>query len=347
MKFTQIDNSAISKLDFDNIEFGKVFTDYMLTSDFNGETWSEMSLEPLADLKIHPGTSVLHYGQAIFEGLKAYKTDEGKVNIFRLKDNLSRLNKSAERMKMATIDEEVALEATKTFVEKQKDWIPPRDKGSLYIRPFMISTDNTLRALASESYKFMVIACPVGFYYSTPLNIYLEKRFSRAATGGVGYAKAAGNYAASFYPAELAKGNGFDQILWTNINDEYTLEELGSANFFFVRRGELYTPTMQDSILDGITRKSVIQLAKQSGMKVIEQAIKAADFEKYISAGEVECMFATGTAAAITYVNGVNIDGSQYSVKSDEYSSVQNIEKLLDKSKYLEDDTNPSWNVVI
>lgn len=347
MKFTQIDNSAISKLDFDNIEFGKVFTDYMLTSDFNGETWSEMSLEPLADLKIHPGTSVLHYGQAIFEGLKAYKTDEGKVNIFRLKDNLSRLNKSAERMKMATIDEEVALEATKTFVEKQKDWIPPRDKGSLYIRPFMISTDNTLRALASESYKFMVIACPVGFYYSTPLNIYLEKRFSRAATGGVGYAKAAGNYAASFYPAELAKGNGFDQILWTNINDEYTLEELGSANFFFVRRGELYTPTMQDSILDGITRKSVIKLAKQSGMKVIEQAIKAADFEKYISAGEVECMFATGTAAAITYVNGVNIDGSQYSVKSDEYSSVQNIEKLLDKSKYLEDDTNPSWNIVI
>lgn len=347
MKFTQIDNSSISKLDFDNIEFGKVFTDYMLTSDFNGETWSEMSLEPLADLKMHPGTSVLHYGQAIFEGLKAYKTDEGKVNIFRLKDNLSRLNKSAERMKMATIDEEVVLEATKTFVEKQKDWIPPRDKGSLYIRPFMISTDNTLRALASESYKFMVIACPVGFYYSTPLNIYLEKRFSRAATGGVGYAKAAGNYAASFYPAELAKGNGFDQILWTNINDEYTLEELGSANFFFVRRGELYTPTMQDSILDGITRKSVIKLAKQSGMKVIEQAIKAADFEKYISAGEVECMFATGTAAAITYVNGVNIDGSQYSVKSDEYSSVQNIEKLLDKSKYLEDDTNPSWNVVI
>lgn len=347
MKFTQVHNSKIPRLDFDNIEFGKVFTDYMLISDFDGDHWSEMSLEPVADLKMHPGTSVLHYGQAVFEGLKAYKNDKGEVNIFRLKDNISRLNKSAERMQMAQIDEEIVFEAIKVFVEKQKDWIPPRDKGSLYIRPFIISTDSTLRALASETYRFMVIACPVGFYYSKSLNIFLEKRFSRAATGGVGYAKAAGNYAASFYPTSLAKDKGFDQILWTNVNAEFVLEELGSANFFFCRNGELYTPAIHDGILNGITRKTVLELAQQSGIKIQEKSIKAADFEKYLAAGEVECMFATGTAAAITYVNGINIDGKQYTVKSDEYFPIQNIENTLNRTKYLEDDNNPNWNVIV
>jgi branched-chain amino acid aminotransferase len=347
MKVTPISHSNIASLEFNNIEFGKVFTDYMLVSDFDGEKWSEVSITSLQNMEMHPATSVLHYGQAIFEGLKAYKNEEGEVNIFRLKDNLNRMNASASRMKMPELNVDAVYDGILEFVRLQKDWIPTQEYGSLYIRPFMIATDHTLRALSSQTYRFMVIACPVGFYYSTPLSIYLEKSYRRAAKGGVGYAKAAGNYAASFYPTDLAKQDGFDQILWTDITNDYSLEELGSANFFFVKNGIVYTPEIHDSILKGITRDTLINLAQDAGMEVRQEKITADEFKNALKHGEVDCMFATGTAAAITFINEVSIDGEKFQVNSNSFSPVMKLEENLIAIKYLKNQEHPEWNVVV
>jgi branched-chain amino acid aminotransferase len=288
--------------------------------------------------------SVFHYGQAIFEGLKAFKATDNRVNIFRLNDNLVRFNKSAERLMMPLIDIPTVSDAIKKFVDMQRDWVPSRDQGSLYLRPFMISTDNTLRAVSSSGFKFVVIACPVGFYYAEPISIIVDKNYRRAATGGIGFAKAAGNYAASFYPSKLAKEKGFDQVLWTDITNNFTLEELGSANFFFVKNGELYTPKMRDSILNGITRNTVIHLAKESGMMVHEAEITADEFKKDLNSGSVDCVFATGTAAAITYIHKIMIDEETFHVKSNMYAPVNQLHKDLEDAKFgLKN--HEEWNV--
>ena len=347
MTITEVEQSAVDRIDFENLQFGKVFTDHMLVSDFDGESWSDFVIEPLKPIQMHPATSVLHYGQAIFEGLKAYKNDEGKINIFRLQDNLTRLNASAERMQMPGVNKQAALAAIKKFVDLEQEFIPNQSQGSLYIRPFMISTDHTLKAVASNSYRFMVIACPVGFYYNTPLSIYLEKNYRRAASGGVGYAKAAGNYAASFYPAEKAKQLGFDQVLWTDVTNGFTLEELGSANFFYVKGGVVYTPKIHDSILKGITRDTIINIARDSGIEVVEDNITANQFQQDLSSGEVDCMFATGTAAAITYVNAITIDNKKYEISSNSYEPVLGLKEKLDGLKFLADLTYPQWNVEV
>lgn len=347
IRVKEIQESGLDKVSFDHLEFGKVFTDYMLESDFKNGEWGDLVIKPLEHLVMHPGVSALHYGQTVFEGLKAYKNERGEINIFRLSDNVKRLNKSAERMEMAQCDEDLATEAIKRFVELQKDWVPERSKGSLYIRPFIVGAENTLRAKPSEAYKFIVIACPVGFYYDHPLNIVLGRKYSRAASGGVGYAKAGGNYAASFYPTKKANKLGYDQILWTDVSNDFTIEELGSANFFFVNNGTLYTPELKDSILAGITRNSVIELARQKGMTVEEKRIKADDLKQHLIDGNIDCMFATGTAASITFVNKLTIDDDAFTVKSDEYQPILDIKKLMDDIKFLDVPESFGWTVKV
>ncbi len=344
MQIDLVSQSKINTVDFNQLDFGKTFTDYMMVMDFDGESWSGLTIEPINTLNFHPAMSVFHYGQAIFEGLKAFKATDNRVNIFRLNDNLLRFNKSAERLMMPLIDIPTVSDAIKKFVDMQRDWVPSRDQGSLYLRPFMISTDNTLRAVSSSGFKFVVIACPVGFYYAEPISIIVDKNYRRAATGGIGFAKAAGNYAASFYPSKLAKEKGFDQVLWTDITNNFTLEELGSANFFFVKNGELYTPKMRDSILNGITRNTVIHLAKESGMMVHEAEITADEFKKDLNSGSVDCVFATGTAAAITYIHKIMIDEETFHVKSNMYAPVNQLHKDLEDAKFgLKN--HEEWNV--
>jgi len=344
MQIDLVSQSKINSVDFNQLDFGKTFTDYMMVMDFDGESWSGLTIEPINTLNFHPAMSVFHYGQAIFEGLKAFKATDNRVNIFRLNDNLLRFNKSAERLMMPLIDIPTVSDAIKKFVDMQLDWVPSRDQGSLYLRPFMISTDNTLRAVSSSGFKFVVIACPVGFYYAEPISIIVDKNYRRAATGGIGFAKAAGNYAASFYPSKLAKEKGFDQVLWTDITNNFTLEELGSANFFFVKNGELYTPKMRDSILNGITRNTVIHLAKESGMMVHEAEITADEFKKDLNSGSVDCVFATGTAAAITYIHKIMIDEETFHVKSNMYAPVNQLHKDLEDAKFgLKN--HEEWNV--
>ncbi len=344
MKINHVTDSNIKNVDFNQLDFGKTFSDYMMAMDYDGHSWSEYTIEPLKSLSFHPAMSVFHYGQAVFEGLKAFKLENGDVNIFRLHDNIDRFNKSAERLLMPQIDKQQAKEAIKKFVELQREWVPSRSQGSLYVRPFMISTDNTLRAVPSKGYKFVVIACPVGFYYSVPLRVMINKDYRRAATGGIGYAKAAGNYAASFFPSNQAKELGFDQVLWTDITDDFKLEELGSANFFYVKNGVLYTPKMRDSILNGITRNTVITLARESGMEVYEESISADRLKSELAAGDVDCLFATGTAAAVTYINELQIDDQLFKVNSDKYEPVLQLKQDLDDCKFgLKN--HDEWNV--
>lgn len=342
---TRVSDSKIGNYNFDKLEFGKVFSDYMIISDFDGNKWSNFSIEPLKQLTMHPATSSLHYGQAIFEGLKAYKNDRNEVNIFRLRDNLIRLNRSADRLQMPTIDIESTYQAIKEFVSLQKNWVPRRNQGSMYVRPFMLAMDDTLRAVPSITYRFMVIACPVGFYYDHPLNIKLERNFRRAATGGVGYAKAAGNYAASFKPSKSAKDEGYDQLIWTDITNNFTLEELGSANFFWVKNNEIYTPQLRDSILAGITRDTIIKLAKAKNVAVNEVIMHAEDFEADLKQGNITCMFATGTAASITFVNYITIDNNKYTVESGDSQLMQDIKLQLDRIKFLDEVVQEEWNV--
>lgn len=341
------EKSGLSSVDFDNLEFGKTFVDYMVVADYDGENWSDFEIRPLEKLSMHPGTSALHYGQCIFEGLKAYKTSAGDINLFRLTDNIKRINKSAVRMEMPELPEAETKECILEFVKLQKEWIPSQEQGSLYLRPFMIATENTLRAKPSRTYKFMVIACPVGFYYNKPLKIILGRKYSRAAKGGVGYAKAAGNYAASFHPNNVAHQMGYDQILWTDISNDYTLEELGSANFFFARGNSIYTAPTKDSILAGITRDTVITLAREKGMEVNIGLTTADQFEKMLQDGEIDCLFATGTAASITFVNSITIDDATYEVNSNSFEPVTQLKLEMDAIKFLEKSTNHDWNILV
>ncbi len=344
---TRVSESKIGNYDFDKLEFGKVFTDYMMYSDFDGEKWSDYKIESLKPISMHPGTSCLHYGQAIFEGLKAYKTIDNKVNLFRLRDNVERLNRSAARLQMPQLDVDIAITAIQEYVALQKDWVPLRTQGALYLRPFMIAMDNTLRATPSITYRFMVIACPVGFYYDHPLKIKLERNFRRAATGGVGFAKAAGNYAASFQPSQAAKQLGYDQVIWTDITNNYTLEELGSANFFYTKGDVLVTPQLKDSMLAGITRDTVIALAKSKGIEVQELLITADEFESDLKAGLITSMFATGTAASVTFVNNVTIDDRTYTVLSNKNRAIIDLKAQIDSIKFLDEELRSEWNFVV
>jgi branched-chain amino acid aminotransferase len=347
MDITRVSESQIGQHNFDELEFGRVFTDYMMYSDFDGVKWSAYTIEPLKPLSMHPGTSVLHYGQAIFEGLKAYRCAGDEINLFRIHDNIARLNISADRMQMPQIDESMVILAIQEFIRMQRDWVPQKSQGSLYIRPFMIAMDDTLRALPSTTYRFMVIACPVGFYYNHPLKIKLERNFRRAATGGVGYAKAAGNYGASFKPSKNAKELGYDQVLWTDITNNFTLEELGSANFFYTKGDVLVTPKLKDSILAGVTRDTVLKYAKSIGVEIIESLIQADEFEQDLKDGLITSMFATGTAASISYINEITVDGETYRVSSNTDKLVLEISAKINAIKFMEMELYPEWNVVV
>lgn len=333
-------------MDLTNLEFGMLFTDHMIECDYKDGKWGKFQIKPVEALSLHPATHVFHYGQAVFEGLKAYKTEKG-INLFRVKDNLARLNTSLERMAMPQIDEQKVLDAMLHWLEMDKEWVPGKEYGSLYIRPFVISTSSMLRAVPSKEYKFILIAGPVGFYYSEPIKVKLERKYARASEGGVGYAKAAGNYGAAFMPTNLGKEEGFDQLIWTDRSEDANIEELGSANLFMVIDGVFYTPELHDSILAGITRKSIVQIIRDLGYTCIEDKIPTEMLEDALEQDMVDCMFASGTAAAITYINEVQIDGNNYQLDSPSYEAVKKIKERLFAIRYNEVEDPYGWNLML
>ncbi|MBR6790423.1 MAG: branched-chain amino acid aminotransferase [Oscillospiraceae bacterium] len=294
------------KPDENHLIFGHEFTDHMFMMDWDKENgWHDAKIVPYGPLLLSPASNCLHYSQETFEGLKAYRTADGSIQLFRPEENFKRLNNSNDRLSMPRIDVDFALEALKTLVELDKDWVPYGDGRSLYIRPFMIATEPNLGAHSSTEYKFLIILSPVGAYYASglnPVNIYVETNYVRAVKGGTGFAKTGGNYAASMKAQDEAASVGFSQVLWLDGVERKYIEEVGAMNVFFVIDGEVVTPSLQGSILPGITRKSVIEILKHWGVPVSERRLSVDELVKAYDEGRFTEMFGSGTATVISPV---------------------------------------------
>lgn len=302
IKITKVKNSKLADLDANNLPFGKYFTDHMLEVNYKNEEWGQLEIKPYQPISIDPACAAIHYGQSIFEGIKAYKNEEGETFIFRPIDNFKRFNISAERMEMPQVPEEIFMEGMKQLVKIDEDWIPHRPDHSLYIRPFMFATDNVIGVKPGRSYKFLIILSPTGPYYSAPMRIYVEQKYVRAVRGGVGFAKNAGNYGASMYATEEAKRKGYDQVLWTDAFEHKYVQECGTMNVFFIINNKAITPALEDTILAGVTRASVIQLIEDMGIEVEERLISIDEITGAYKNGQLSEVFGTGTAATISMV---------------------------------------------
>jgi branched-chain amino acid aminotransferase len=298
-----VESSRLSEVELKNLPFGKYFTDHMLEADFENGEWNSVEIKPYQPLLLQPSLAALHYGQAIFEGIKAYRSPDGTPYIFRPYDNFRRFNLSAERMQMPTVPEEIFIEGMRQLVSLDRNWIPMKEDHSLYIRPFMFSCDEVIGVKPSDTYKFMIILSPTGPYFVAPLRIYVEEKYTRAAPGGIGYAKAAGNYGASMLATAEAKKKGFDQVLWTDSVEHKYVQEIGTMNVFFIVGNKALTPDLEaGTILAGVTRESAITILSEMGFTVEERPI---DIDEMISAyktGELREVFGTGTAATISQI---------------------------------------------
>lgn len=305
INITQTKESRLKSVDFSNLPFGRVMSDHMFVADFKDGKWQDARIQPLAHLQIHPANMALHYGQSIFEGMKASIDSDGVPLLFRPEMHAERINASARRMCMPEIPEELFLEAVKQIVWLERNWIP-RDVGSaLYLRPFMFATDNFIGVAPSQSFSFMIIALPVGPYYNKPVRLLADEKYVRASKGGTGEAKAAGNYAGSLLPAKLAKESGFDQVLWLDARYRKFVQEVGTMNIFFVLDGKVMTPLTDGAILKGITRYCIIDLLKEKGIEVEERPITIDELIDAYDAGLLQEVFGSGTAAVVSHVSAI------------------------------------------
>jgi len=304
--------SLLEKVDFDNITFGKVYSDHMFVADYIQGEWQNFAIQPYDYLKFLPGTAALHYGQSVFEGLKAYRNKGNDVLVFRPDMNQKRLNISAERMCIPSVPEEIFMGGLTELLRIDRDWVPRGTDKSLYIRPFIFAVDEYIGLKPSENYKFIIFTCPVGAYYSRPVRVKIETHYSRTVEGGTGYAKAAGNYAGSLYPARLAQQKGYDQLIWTDGKTHQYIEEAGTMNIMFMIDDTLVTSETLDTVLKGITRESVLTLARDWGYQVEERQVSVEEIVAAVKSGRLKEAFGTGTAATITSISMIGFDGQDY-----------------------------------
>lgn len=345
---TKVERSKLNDLSLENLPFGKYFTDHMLEADYENGEWKNVEIKPYQPLVIEPSMAALHYGQAIFEGVKAYKDAEGQAFIFRPYDNFLRFNVSAQRMNMPTVPEGIFMDGLKQLIALDKQWIPAKADHSLYIRPFMFSTDNVLGVQTSSTYKFMIVLSPTGPYYATPMRIYVEEKYTRAAPGGVGYAKAAGNYGASMLATAEAKAKGYDQVLWTDASEHKYLEEIGTMNVFFALSNKrVITPALDGCILDGVTRKSVIALLKEDGYDVEERKISVQELVSFYKNGELVEVFGAGTAATISLIKELRYkeDVMQFDVNT--WQVAPHVKQQLNAIRYNQVTDSHGWMVSV
>lgn len=292
--------------DESKLGFGKIFTDHMFIMNYKtGQGWHDPRIVPYAPISLDPSAMCFHYGQEVFEGMKAYRSADGSVRLFRPEENFKRLNLSNERLVIPEVDEKFALEALKKLIEIEKDWVPSSQGAALYIRPFIIAVDPFLGVRPGDEYLFMIILSPSGAYYSSglnPVSIYVEKSYVRSVRGGMGYTKTGGNYAASLKAQDEAQSQNYSQVLWLDGVERKYIEEVGAMNIFFVIDGEVVTPELQGSILPGITRKSAIELCQSKGIKVTERRISIQEISEAHDNGKLEEVFGTGTAAVVSPV---------------------------------------------
>lgn len=344
ISITQIERSKLQDINLENIPFGKYFTDHMLEADYENGEWKNVEIKPYQPLLLEPSLAALHYGQAIFEGIKAYKNDKDEAFIFRPYDNFKRFNKSAERMNMPIVPEEIFVEGMRQLIALDKNWIPAKKDHSLYIRPFMFSSDTILGVKPSETYKFIIILSPTGPYYANPMKILVEEQYTRAAPGGVGFSKNAGNYGGSMLAASLAKKNGFDQVLWTDAFEHKWLQEVGMMNVFFVINNIAITPSLEEgTILEGVTRASVIQGLQDMGIKVEERRINIDELVAAYKAGTLNEIFGTGTAAVVAPIKELNYKGFSMEFGPNNYKISGAIKNWLTEVREGKRDDKYNW----
>jgi branched-chain amino acid aminotransferase len=344
----RISKTRIHEVNLENIPFGKYFTDHMLIADYEGGEWKQVQIMPYQSLSLSPALASLHYGQAIFEGIKAYKDASGEPYIFRPLDNFRRFNVSAERMEMPPVPEEIFMEGMKTLVNMDRDWIPQREDHSLYIRPFMFSSDELIGVRPSENYKFMIILSPTGPYYSVPMRIYVEEQYVRAVPGGVGYAKAAGNYGAAMYATAEAKRKGYDQVLWTDAYEHKYVQECGTMNVFFIIGDTVVTPDLEaGTILAGVTRDSVMTLLRDMGMKVEERMLSVDEIIESHKAGQLKEVFGTGTAATISLIKELKYKDYEMKFDIQSWKTAPEIKNKMNRIRYGQDPDLHGWMMKI
>ena len=303
LKITLAERSKLQDISLDHLPFGKYFSDHMLEADYENGEWKNVEIKPYQPLLLEPSLAALHYGQAIFEGIKAYRDVDGNSTIFRPFENFKRFNISAERMQMPAVPEEIFMEGMRQLIRIDQNWIPAIHDHSLYIRPFMFSSDHIIGVKPSDSYKFMIILSPTGPYYIAPMRIYVEEKYVRAAPGGVGFAKAAGNYGAAMYATAQAKKQGYDQVLWTDALEHKYVQEIGTMNVFFIIGKTAITPDLASgTILAGITRDSAITMLREAGLTVEERPISIDEVVAAYDSGKLTEVFGTGTAATVSLI---------------------------------------------
>ena len=340
-------HSRISETDFKNLEFGKYISDHMLLSDWSEGEWSEPVIVPFGEIKMTPAILALHYGQSIFEGMKAFKMNDGRINIFRPHKHHDRMNKSLDRMCMPPVPFELFIQSLHALIEVDKDWIPTADGASLYIRPLVFASESRLGVKVADFYKFVILTSPVGPYYSKPFRLKVESHFTRTAEGGTGFAKCAGNYGGAFYPTQQAKKEGFDQVLWTDHKEHKYIDEVGMMNVMFVINGKIVTPKLSTAILDGVTRDSLLTLARETGLVVEERRISIDELEQGFKNKTLTEAFGAGTAAVVAPISIINIGGTDYQLPAVAPGSIQLTlkKKLLDIRTGAETD-NHGWNYI-
>ena len=344
INITKVERSKLNDINLENIPFGKYFTDHMLEVDYEDGEWKNAEIKPYQPLLLAPSVAALHYGQAIFEGIKAYKNASGEATIFRPLDNFKRFNVSAERMQMPQVPEALFMEGMRMLIELDKNWIPQQADHSLYIRPFMFSSDEMIGVRPSEKYKFMIILSPTGPYYTAPMRIYVEEKYVRAVPGGVGYAKAAGNYGAAMYATAEAKKIGYDQVLWTDAYEHKYVQECGTMNVFFIIGNTAITPGLESgTILAGVTRDSTIVLLKEMGFNVEERPLSIDDIIDAHKAGLLYEVFGTGTAATISLIKELRYKDYVMRFDVDSWKTAPALKNHLNAIRYGQEPDNHGW----
>ena len=329
MKIFKTSNSRLDSTDFLNLPFGRTFSDHMLICKYKNGSWGESKILPYGPIDMMPGNQVLHYGQSVFEGMKAFKNSDDEVLLFRKEDSFKRINKSAERLYIPQVPKDIFIEGLESLIALDSDWCKKDPEYSLYIRPFVFASGECIKASASDEYTFMIITAPTKGYYPSDINVVVEQHYTRSSKGGVGYTKAAGNYAASFYPTKLANAKGFTQVIWTDSVEHKYIEESGTMNIWIRINDTLITPNLSDTILGGFTRDSLITLANDNGIEVEERKISVDELVEAHSNGILKEVFGTGTAVTVAPINSITVGDKKIEIESQVNSYASKLKKNL------------------
>ena len=347
MKITKTSNSRINTTDFSSLPFGRIFSDHMLICHYKDGKWSEPQIKPYGPINMFPGTQVLHYGQSVFEGMKAFKNNNDEVLIFREEENFKRLNKSAVRLSIPEIPEDIFIGGLTELLKLDGEWCKADDGYSLYIRPFIFASSEWIKASSADQFTFMIITSPTINYYPGSIDLVIEQHFSRATRGGVGYVKAAGNYAGSFYPTKKANAKGFTQVIWTDSKEHKYIEESGTMNIWFRINDKLITPSLSDSILGGITRDSLLRLALDAGIEVEERDVSVTEILEASENDTLQEAFGTGTAVAVVAVKSITLDNIKMNIPTQENPISMQLKKQIQDLQYGRSEDVFNWTTKV